>query len=96
MGLADVPLVLILHVARLALALVVAGADAVEAGNVTLGLALGQLAVPFEARGAFTDVRANASSILAGSGKEIHWTVSQSHCSNDKEGKETKLSSFFL
>jgi len=66
-GLADVPLVLVLHISCLALALVVAHTYAVEARHVTLRQTLAQLPVPLEAGSALTDVRANAASVLAGS-----------------------------
>lgn len=66
MGLADVPLMLVPHVPRVALALVVARTDPVEAGNIALWQALGCLTIPLEAMCTLADVRTNAASILAG------------------------------
>lgn len=67
-GLTDVPLNGVLYVAGLALALVVSQTNAIETGNVALWLALGGLAIPLEAGGALAHIRADAASVLAGSG----------------------------
>lgn len=65
--LADVPLVLVPHISGLAVALVVAHTDAVQARKVALRQTLGRLPVPLETGSALTDVRSNAASVLAGS-----------------------------
>lgn len=67
-GLTDVPLNSVLNVAGLAVALVISHTDSIETGDVALGLAFGGLTIPLEAGGAFAHVRADAASVLAGSG----------------------------
>lgn len=73
MGLAEIMLHIVHNVASLALALVLANADSVQAGQVTVGHTLCALAIPVEARSALAGVgRYATSAILAGtaSGRE--------------------------
>lgn len=71
MGLAEITLHIVHNVARLALALVLANADSVQAGQVTVGHTLCTLAIPVEARSAFAGIGRHATSaILAGSARE--------------------------
>lgn len=68
MGLAEIALHFVQNVTSLALALVLANADSVQAGQVTVRHTLAALAFPIEARRAFTGVGCYAtSSSLAGS-----------------------------
>lgn len=67
MGLAEITLHIVHNVASLALALVLANADSVQAGQVTVGHTLCALAIPVVARSAFAGIgRYAMSAILAG------------------------------
>lgn len=62
MGLAEIALHFVQNITSLALALVLANTDAVQAGQVTVRHTLAALAFPIEARRAFAGVGCNATS----------------------------------
>lgn len=85
MRLADVALMLIQDIARLAFALILANADTIQAGCITVGHTRSALSLPIIAGRTFTGIGRNATAaVLAGS---VDWDNIRSDCKHDYDSQ---------